>query len=288
MMMTDDLAPGLRALRVGDAVGEPRDYLLSVPAGCVRGLVVIFHPFGSRPELVVNGGIDDAYLIRPLTGVFRIAQALGLAVLAPRSRGRRLEGVSLAWKGHLDAVWRLSESLRNGFGLTTIGAGGLSMGGLEALVFAGQHPGGVHAVWATNPIVDLAQWCRDLGEADSPDGEPGLADLIAEEVGGAPSALPGEYAVRSAFEYAEGLARVHVRLAWSPADTVIPNQRTAHAHLLATRLLERGGDVVEDVVTHRPVDDSADGGRFAHEACDVREVMGWLGEELANTIAEKM
>lgn len=286
MSMTDDLAPGLRALRVVDAVGERRDYLLSVPTGCVRGFVVIFHPFGSRPELVVNGGTDDGYLSRPLTGVVSIAQALGLAVLAPRSKGRRLEGISLAWKGHLDAVWQLSESLREEFGLATIGAGGLSMGGLEALVFAGQHPDGVRAVWATNPIVDLAQWCRDLGEADPSDGEPGLPDLIAEEIGGAPTALPREYAVRSVFEYAQGLARVHVRLSWSPADTVIPNQRTAHAHLLATRLIERGGDVVEDVVTHSPVDDSADRGRFAHEACDVREVMGWLAEALHNPVAE--
>lgn len=286
MSMTDDFAPGVHALRVADAAGEPRDYLLFAPRGSVRGLVVIFHPFGSRPELILNGGTDGGYLTRPLTGVASIAQELGLAVLAPRSRGRRLEGVSLAWKGHLDAVWQLSESLREGFGLTTIGAGGLSMGGLEALVFAGQHPGGVHAVWATNPIVDLAQWWRDLREADSSAGEPGLPDLIAEEVGGAPDALPGEYAVRSAFEYAGSLAGVRVRLSWSPADTVVPHQRTAHAHPLATRLIERGGDVVEDVVTHSPVDDSADEGRFAHEACDVREVMGWLTEAIDNAIAE--
>jgi pimeloyl-ACP methyl ester carboxylesterase len=278
--MTDDLAPGLRALRVADASGEPRDYLLFVPTGSVRGLVVIFHPFGSRPELVVNGGTDDGYLTRPLTGVASIAQALGLAVLAPRSRGRRLEGISLAWKGHLDAVWQVSESLRDGFGLTTIGAGGLSMGGLEALVFAGQHPGGVHALWATNPIVDLAQWWADLGETDSSNDEPALADLIAEEVGGLPEQLPREYAVRSAFEYVGSLARVPVRLAWSPVDTVIPNQRTAHAHLLATRLFGLGGDVVEEIVTHSPADDSADGGRFAHEACDVREAMGWLADAL--------
>jgi len=249
-------------------------------------LVVIFHPFGSRPELVLHGGTDGEYLTRPLTGVASSAQALGLAVLAPRSRGRQLDGVSLAWKGHLDAVWQLSESLRDGFGVTRIGAGGLSMGGLEALVFAGQHPRGVHALWATNPIVDLAQWCRDLGEADVPDGEQGLADLIAEEVGGAPEDLPGDYAARSAFDYVESIAQVPVRLVWSPVDTVIPNQRTAHAHLLATRLRALGGHVVEDIVTHSPADDSADGGRFAHEACDIREAMGWLAEALGDALVE--
>jgi pimeloyl-ACP methyl ester carboxylesterase len=276
--MNEYRAPGLHTVRVPDTLDEPREYLLFVPSGNVRGLVVIFHPFGSRPELVVHGGTDGDYLIRPLTGAASSAQALGLAVLAPRSRGRRLAGVSLAWKSHLDAVWKLSESLRKEFGLPGIGVGGLSMGGLEALVFAGQHPEGVLAVWAASPIVDLAQWCRDLTGLDSPDGKPRLADLIGTEVGGTPDELPREYWARSPFDYVESLARVRVLISWSPVDTVIPNQRTAHSHLLAARLRERGGDVVEDVVTHSPADGSADSGRFAHEACDVREAMGWLAE----------
>ena len=281
--MNEYLAPGLHTVRVPDARDEPREYLLFVPRGNVRGLVVIFHPFGSRPELVVHGGTDGEYLIRPLTGAASSAQALGMVVLAPRSRGRRLRGVSLAWKGHLDAVWTLSESLRQDFGLTRIGAGGLSMGGLEALVFAGQHPEGVHAVWATNPIVDLAQWCRDLTGLDSSDGGPRLADQIGTEVGGAPDELPQEYRNRSALEYVESLSRVRVLISWSPADTVIPNQRTAHSHLLAARLRERGGDVVEEIVTHSPANESVDRGRFAHEASNVREAMGWLAEAITAT-----
>ena len=278
--MSENLSPGIHDLSVSDARGEQRDYLLFVPTGRVAGLAVIFHPFGSRPELVLEGGTDGDYLIRPLTGAGVSAQALGLVVLAPRSRGRNLDGVSLAWRNHLDAVWQVSESLREGFGLSTVGAGGLSMGGLEALVFAGQHPEGVRAVWATNPIVDLAQWCRDLGPGDLPDGQPGLASVIAAEVGGGPGEVPAAYRARSPFDYLDGLARVPVRIAWSPADTVIPNQLTAHSHPLATQLLERGGDVVEVVVTHLPADESWDAGRFAHEACDVREAMGWLAEAL--------
>jgi hypothetical protein len=154
------------------------------------------------------------------------------------------------------------------------------MGGLEALVFAGQHPEGVRAVWATNPIVDLARWCEDLGPEDLPDGQPGLASVIAAEVGGRPGEVPAAYRARSPFDYLDGLARVPVRITWSPADTVIPNQQTAHAHPLVTRLLERGGDVDEVVLTHLPPDASWDAGRFAHEACDVREAMGWLAEAL--------
>lgn len=278
--MTDDLRTGVHPCSAPDARGVVREYLLFIPDGAVRGLAVIFHPFGSRPELVVHGGTDGDYLIRPLTGAAASAEALGLAVLAPRSNGRRLEGVSLAWKDHLDAVWRLSESLRDGLGLTTIGAGGLSMGGLEALVFAGQHPAGVRAVWAANPIVDLAQWCRDIPKTGSPDGSPGIADLIATEVGGGPDELPEEYRARSAFDYVESLVRVLIRISWSPVDTVIPHQQTAHSHPLATQLLDTGGDVVEVVVTHMPADESIDAGRFAHEACDIREAMGWLAEAL--------
>jgi pimeloyl-ACP methyl ester carboxylesterase len=278
--MTEDLAPGIHDLSVADAQAEARDYLLFVPRGAVRGLAVIFHPFGSRPELVLHGGTDGEYLIRPLTGAALCAQMLGLAVLAPRARGRHLDGVSLAWKGHLDAVWQLSESLREGFGLTTMGAGGLSMGGLEALVFAGQHPEGVGAVWAANPIVDLARWSRDLGHEVTVDGQPGLTSLIATEVGGDPDDMPAEYRARSPLDYVESLARVPVRITWSPNDTVIPNQQIAHSHPLAARLREREGDVTEVVVTHAPVNESDDAGRFAHEACDVREAMGWLAEAI--------
>jgi len=278
--MTEDLAPGIHDMRVADAYGDLRDFLLFVPHGNVRGLAVIFHPFGSRPERVLEGGIDGGYLIRPLTGTVVCAQTLRLAVLAPRARGRQLDGVSLAWKDHLDAVWQLSESLRDDFRLTRVGAGGLSMGGLEALVFAGQHPEGVGAVWATNPIVDLAQWYRDLSPGDPTAGEPGLSSLIATEVGGSPDEVPLEYRARSPFDYVDSLARVPVRIAWSSNDTVIPNQRTAHSHPLASQLRAREADVIEVVVTHMPTNKSDDAGRFAHEACDVREAMGWLAEAI--------
>lgn len=269
--------PGVHDLNVVDAAGEPREYLLFVPHGTVRGLAVLFHPFGSNPELVLHGGTDGEYLIRPLDGAARSAQLLGLAVLAPRARGRALAGVSLAWTAHLDAAWQVAEVLRVEFALDTVGAGGLSMGGLEALVFAGQHPDGVGAVWATNPIVDLAQWWNDLPSDDGPDG---LANQIAVEVGGSPVERHGEYRARSPFDYLDGLARRPVRITWSPADTVIPNQATAHAHLLAAQLGAHGGVVVEVVATHAPTDAAADAGRFAHEACDVREALGWLAELL--------
>jgi len=275
--------PGLHTLNVADAHDEEREYLLFVPKGRVRALVVLFHPFGSRPELVLDGGTDGDYLMRPLTGAVSSAEQLGLAVLAPRSKGLQLEGVSLAWKGHLDAVWSVADSLREEFGLASIGAGGLSMGGLEALVFAGQHPDSVAAAWAANSVVDLAQWCRDLAGPDAPEGGPGLAELIGTEVGGAPDDLHAEYAARSPFNYLDGLAQVRVRIAWSPVDAVIPHQDTAHSHPLASRLRELGGEVVEDVVTHAPADDATEPGRFAHEACDTREAMGWIAEQLTNS-----
>ena len=228
---------------------------------------------------MLGGGVDDGYLIRPLSGVASSARMLGLAVLAPRALGRRLAGVSLAWEEHLDAVSELAAELRQRFGLPTLGAGGLSMGGLEALVFAGRHPRQVSAVWAANPIVDLAGWWEDLAAVDVGDGA-GLSAQIEDEVGGAPIEASAAYRARSASEHLDGLTRIRVRIAWSPADTVIPRQATVHAHPLADGLRDRGGDVVEDVVTHLPTDPDQDPGRFAHEACDVRELMGWLAEAI--------
>ena len=192
MLTTDDLAPGTRELRVPDRTGRIREYLLFVPEREVAGLAVLFHPFGSRPELVLGGGVDDGYLIRPLSGVASSARMLGLAVLAPRALGRRLAGVSLAWEEHLDAVSELAAELRQRFGLPTLGAGGLSMGGLEALVFAGRHPRQVSAVWAANPIVDLAGWWEDLAAVDVGDGA-GLSAQIEDEVGGAPIEASAAY-----------------------------------------------------------------------------------------------
>ncbi|GAA1608519.1 MULTISPECIES: hypothetical protein [Kribbella] len=249
-----------------------REYLVGVPDGPVRGVTVLFHPFGFTPEAVLYGEPAGDLLIRPLDGALAAAEANGQVVVAPRSRGRVLLGNSLAWQDHLDATWAVAKDVHE---TDVVTVGGLSMGGQEALVFAAQHADAVRAVWAVNPLVDLARWHDDIRDGRASDALLGVEATIQEEVGGPPSELPGDYARRSPISYAAELAGIAVRLVWSPADTIIPNQATSHAHALADRLRALGGQVDERVVTHAPVSPADEPGRFAHEACDVWEQFGW-------------
>ncbi|MGZ0148336.1 prolyl oligopeptidase family serine peptidase [Kribbella sp. WER1] len=254
---------------------DDREYLVGAPDGPVRGVTVLFHPFGFTPEAVLYGEPVGDLLIRPLDGALGAAQLHGQVVVAPRSRGRVLLGNSLAWQDHLDATWAVARDACELHQTDHVTVGGLSMGGQEALVLAGQHADDVTAVWAVNPVVDLARWYDDIRDGRASDALAGVDATIREEVGGAPSERPGDYARRSPISYAAELARTAVRLVWSPADTIIPHQATAHAHALAGKLRALGGQVDERVVTHAPVSPADEAGRFAHEACDVWEHFGW-------------
>jgi pimeloyl-ACP methyl ester carboxylesterase len=264
------------AVAIEDARGESRDYLVRIPKGRVRGLCVVLHPFGFEPAGVMDGVPAGDQLVRPLTGFAPVAAALGFATVAPRGRGRRSELVSLAWRDHLEAAWEVSRGLAAALRTDWIAAGGLSMGGLEALVLAGLHPEGVRAVWATNPVVDLTAWWADITEGRASPTMAGAAEQIREEVGGVPGDLPAEYERRSPLHHVTALAKVPVRLTWSPQDTIIPDQRGKHAHRLADELRARGGDVDEEIVTHEPTAPGIEAGRYAHEACSVWDAAGWL------------
>lgn len=264
------------AVEVEDAAGALRTYHVRVPAGPVRGLCVLFHPFGFEPLGVLEGVPAGDLLVRPLDGFAAAAGSLGFATLAPRGRGRRLDLVSLAWEDHLEAAWNASRGLADAIGTDHITAGGLSMGGLEALVLAGLHPEGIRAVWATNPVIDLARWCVDIAEGRASPTMAGADDLIRTEVGGTPTDVADEYDRRSPLRYASALATLPVRLTWSPRDTIIPDQRGAHAHRLADALRARGGRVDEEIVTQEPVGSDVESGRYAHEACSVWDAVGWL------------
>jgi pimeloyl-ACP methyl ester carboxylesterase len=264
-------AAGVHRIARRDLSGADRAYLVAVPDGPVRGVTVLFHPFGSTPEAVLFGEPAGDLLIRPLDGALAPAAAAGQVVVAPRSRGRVLGGISLAWQDHLDATWVVVREVCDRFRTDVVVVGGLSMGGQEALVFAAQHADEVAAVWAVNPVVDLARWHDDIRDGRTHDALLGADGTIREEVGGSPSELPDEYARRSPISYAATLAATAVRLVWSPADTIIPGQAADHARALADKLRAAGGQVDERIVTHAPVSPHEDPGRYAHEACDIWE-----------------
>ncbi|WP_350278486.1 hypothetical protein [Kribbella sp. HUAS MG21] len=95
-------AAGVHRIARRDRSGADREYLVAVPDGPVRGVTVLFHPFGFTPEAVLFGEPAGDLLIRPLAGALAPAAAAGQVVVAPRSRGRVLGGISLAWQDHLD------------------------------------------------------------------------------------------------------------------------------------------------------------------------------------------
>ena len=279
------LTPGLYGLATGvhrwscpDEDGTTREYLIRVGSEPFRGVALIFHPFGFSPESVMFGEPAGDRLIRPLDGFGDPAAAAGFIVVAPTGQGRSLAGVSLGWQPHLAAAMQVARSIAADVGTRFITAGGLSMGGLEALVLAGQHPGEVKAVWAVNPIVDLARLYDDVvARRTSPTlFEMAVHSQIAEEVGGTPLECRAEYERRSPITYAAALAHTQVRLTWSPADTIIPAQRDAHAHLLAHEIRRLNGCVDEQIVTHHPPSADLEAGRYAHEACDIGSTIGWL------------
>jgi pimeloyl-ACP methyl ester carboxylesterase len=238
-------------------------------------VTVLFHPFGFTPEAVLYGEPAGELLIRPLDGALAPAAVTGQIVVAPRSQGRVLGGISLAWQDHLDATWEVVREVCDRFRAEVVVVGGLSMGGQEALVLAAQHADEVAAVWAVNPVVDLARWHDDIRDGRTSDALLGADNTIREEVGGAPSELPEEYARRSPITYAATLAATAVRLVWSDADTIIPGQAHHHAHALAEKLRAVGGLVDERTVTHAPISPTDDPGRYAHEACDLWEHVTW-------------
>jgi pimeloyl-ACP methyl ester carboxylesterase len=260
---------GVRSATHADADDVEHEYLIYTPQS-PRSVLVLFHAFGFDPESVIHGEAPGDRVIRALPAFAPVADAFGLVIVAPRARGRVLEAVSLGWAQHVDAAIALATDLRASMDLQTIATGGLSMGGLEALVAAGRHSEDVDAAWAANPIVDLAAWYRDI--ADHPISvllEMGVREAIATEVGGDPSTRHDAYEMRSADHYGDALGRVRVQIVWSPADTVVVRQREAHAGKLAQQLRDAGGSVDERIVTHAPPRAIEDAGRYAHESCDV-------------------
>jgi dipeptidyl aminopeptidase/acylaminoacyl peptidase len=155
------------------------------------------------------------------------------------------------------------------------------MGGLEALVVAGQHPDLFAAVVAFNPIVDLAEWQRDLASTSVAEiREFQTAQRVVEEVGGDPDAVPDSYAERSAITYVDGLVRVPTLLFWSSSDLIVPRQESHHAYRLYRELKARGaatpvcefehtrshGISVQDDLTRWQL----------HEWCDYELALAWL------------
>jgi pimeloyl-ACP methyl ester carboxylesterase len=257
-----------------EADGRTRHTTIVRPSIPSIGTVVLFHPFTFDRESVLLGEPPGERLITALPGMAVPAAMLGITLVSPYSGGRSGDGVSLAWHEHIDGAVRLAMDEAAG---NPVGSAGLSQGGLEALVAAGRHSESIDAVHAVNAVVDVARWYDDMGQcAGAGLAEAHARDLIRHEIGGTPKEVPAEYAARSPFSYIAQLGRVASTIVWTPEDSVVAGQAHHHSGRLCDALRRAGGSPRELITTH--ILPGTDAGRFAHESCDVWEVVGFFAD----------
>lgn len=240
-------------------------------------LILSPHPFGLTSLINLFGTSPGPRTTVALEGLGESACTQGAAVMTLESEGRILCGASLGWRPHLESYFQAIElALRAGHELNPkrIGAVGLSMGGLEALLLAALWPGLVRAVAVQNAIIDLEAWHADLLATP---GREQVADAIAKEVGGTPADMAAEYAARSPRDQLLAFApgRTHVR--YSRCDTVV----RAETQVLAA---VRDGVIAPSQVVEetRHQLSGQDPGRSAHEYINWSSCVDFVLGALAN------
>ncbi|MCC6146971.1 MAG: prolyl oligopeptidase family serine peptidase [Anaerolineaceae bacterium] len=217
-------------------------------------------------------------------GYYNLASKYNVTIAMPHGHHHSSENSSLANPPHIQDMACIPEILAaNGFSVDRgrIYVCGLSMGGLEALVLAGQYPGLIAAAVAFNPIVDLAAWQEDMENSPLPEiKEFGTAENISAEVGGRPADVPRLYKERSVFPYIEGLAHVPTLIFWSNLDIIVPRQRERHTYqlYLQVKAVDPDSPIVEYNHTkiHGKIDPSIKTRWMLHEWCDYDWALQWL------------
>lgn len=250
-----------------------------------KPLPVVFapHPISWTAAEDYHGGISG--LKRGYhPGWYGLAEKYHVHIVMPHGHHRRVEQCSLASPEQIMDMADLVDILESQsykVDRNRIYACGLSMGGLESLVFAGRYPDLVTAVVAFNPIVDLAVWQIDMQNSELPEVKQfGTAQNISNEVGALPSNVPEAYSERSPFHYLENLARVPTLLFWSEKDAIVPHQDTLHSYLLYTRIkdITVSCPIAEYNHTHchGKLGSSIDCYWQLHEWCDYEFALNWL------------
>ena len=217
-------------------------------------------------------------------GYYGLADKHGVIIALPHGHHHKEDLCSVGGPEQIADMIHLIEGLsEHGYNVDPkrVYACGLSMGGQEALVLAGKYPEKITAVFAFNPIVDLAAWHEELATSEIPEiREYDTAARIANEVGGVPSKVPEAYAERSATNYTEGLAIVPTMIYWSEQDLIVPRQITHHTMPLynAVKALDINSPMAEYNHTrmHGPLEFDQLTRWQLHEWCDYDLALGWL------------
>jgi len=246
-------------------------------------LVLAPHPITWTAPQDYHGGLEG--LKRGYhTGWYGLPERYGVVVAMPHGHHRRVDLCSLASPEQIDDLVYLIDHLDNeGYMVdpTRVYACGLSMGGQEALVVAGRYPERFAAVFAFNPIVDLAAWQQDLAATSVQEiREFGTAQKIADEVGGLPGEVPEAYAERSPITYADRLARVPTFLYWTAHDLVVPHQVERHSyrlyHAIKNHSITAPAAEYEHSTSHGLSTFDKDTCWQLHEWCDYELALRWL------------
>jgi pimeloyl-ACP methyl ester carboxylesterase len=269
--------------------GSVQRAVLSLPGRPVDGplpVVLAPHPFGWSVDEDYHGGC--AGLKAPgHRGWLGVPTDAGVAVLQPEGHHRVVDGCSLGYEGvgrdvpaWLDAVRAVAPVDE-----ARVYACGLSMGGQESLLMAALNPGVIAAVFAFNPVVDVAAWHEDLARTTSAElRAEGSDGRIADEVGGPPAEVPDAYAARNVLARPGGLdvlRSVPIAVWWSHLDLVVPRQSECHGKRLYDELkrLDPHAPVTEydHTARYRLTEPPTDDERWAiHETADYRFATEWL------------
>lgn len=147
----------------------------------------------------------------------------GFIAVFPVGHGRKLDLYSFGWQGQISDLAQMPEIV-DGIGYKVdpqrIFAAGVSMGAQESLLLAGMYPELISGVAAFSALTDL-------GLVHAHEGP--LSQTIEDEAGGAPDALPEDYALRSPISFHATISRVPTLLCWDPNDEIVPAQSEDHS-----------------------------------------------------------
>jgi hypothetical protein len=170
-------------------------------------------------------GVDGAYNLRfwgalPAAGPF--------ALVSPDGQGRRLPLYSWGYIGQIDDLAQMASHAQAAFPWLNVDANRLyaigdSMGGQEVLLLAARRDIHLAGIAAFDPVTDMAARYRKWFVTP---GETRLPARARRELGGTPSQVPREYAVRSPASFLPAIASsgLPLQLWWSHRDKVVTDQ----------------------------------------------------------------
>jgi pimeloyl-ACP methyl ester carboxylesterase len=157
------------------------------------------------------------------------------AVVSPEGQGRRLTLYSWGWRGQIDDLARMPQTLERTLPWLHIDhkriyAVGSSMGGQETLLLVAFHPRLLAGASALDSATDMAARYREFSVLK--DGSH-LQELARVEIGGTPESSLAAYMSRSPIHYVRQLAfsGVPLHIWWSTRDRIVVDQNQESGRL---------------------------------------------------------